>query len=114
MARTVMEHVPVMDFSSLSEVSRYLRRAASKKISKLEELEKVFLDNENRDSDDRNRYAELYEFDSFLDYRNKELYDIVVDTSLFCTAGNALGHALAHLKRYQIPSNSRASVTSKL
>ena len=36
-----------------------------------------FIENQNRDSDDRHRYSELYGFD----YGNLEGYDFVIDTN---------------------------------
>ena len=37
--------------------------------------------NAARDEDDRKRYLQVYDFPVDLDYRNKQLYDVVVDTS---------------------------------
>ena len=40
-----------------------------------------FVDNQNRDDDDRKRYALLYGLGAGMDYRDPALYDIVVDTT---------------------------------
>ena len=41
----------------------------------------AFVDNENRDTDDRRRYVELYGTHELLDYRSATLYDIRIDTT---------------------------------
>jgi cytidylate kinase len=42
----------------------------------------AFVDNCQRDEDDRRRYAQLYGEAKELDYRDQRLYDAIVDTSL--------------------------------
>ena len=37
--------------------------------------------NSSRDADDHARYAQLYGSDERLDYRNRQLYDAVIDTT---------------------------------
>jgi cytidylate kinase len=51
-----------------------------------DDIIKQFMLNEARDEDDRRRYLQAYAFPPELDYRHRQLYDLVVDTSAHAPA----------------------------
>jgi hypothetical protein len=70
--------LPKKEYSSLTEVCQDISKLPIQGVS---EIARVFSENATRDEDDRLRYSKTYSFPPDLDYRNKNLYDIILETS---------------------------------
>jgi cytidylate kinase len=65
-------------FSSLTQIGKVLELL---NLPGLGGIIQQFYDNDNRDNDDRQRFIKLYGKAPELDYRNPELYDIIINTT---------------------------------
>ena len=70
----VKDKLPKGDFENLENVAKEIDKLA---IPNTKSVMKSFIDNQNRDEDDRERYHKLYGFD----YRDVEGYDVIINTT---------------------------------
>ena len=70
----VKENLPKEDFGNLEDVAKEIN---GMEIPNTESVMDAFIDNQNRDEDDRERYHKLYGFD----YRDASGYDIIINTN---------------------------------
>jgi len=103
------QSLPQRNYTSLAEVSEEL---AKLNIPGLDKILKVFVDNQCRDTDDKQRYQALYNFGDDLDYGNLSLYDAAIDTSPN-QPSDTLNQALEVLS-YVLPKNASIKLSSRL
>jgi len=70
----VKDKLPEEDFENLEDVAKEIDKLA---IPNTKSVMKAFIDNQNRDEDDRERYHKLYGFD----YRDMSGYDVIINTT---------------------------------
>ena len=70
----VRNNLPNEDFENLEDAAREIEKLG---LPNTENVMSAFIDNQNRDEDDRERYQKLYGFD----YRDSTGYDIIIDTT---------------------------------
>jgi len=70
----VKDNLPEDNFEKLEEVAKEIDKL---RLPNTKSVMKAFIDNQNRDEDDRERYQKLYGFD----YRDLMGYDIIINTT---------------------------------
>lgn len=102
---------PNVVYRTLHDVADDITKLFPNHHTELSDVLKRFVDNENRDDDDRKRYALIYGLSAEMDYRNTALYDIVIDTSnnkpadTYKQSTHISPHAFSHCTSHRIASH---------